>query len=90
MIARFCHPSALQIIQQWIARLKKRWDEVTVSNIIYDKFVRRRVEVNGILEKIKTLPHDSCFYELLREREKFCGKFPQLLSDDSTSVSVTL
>ena len=31
VIARFCHPSALQIIQQWIARLKKRWDEVTVS-----------------------------------------------------------
>lgn len=44
----------------------------------------------AFLEKIKTLPHDSCFYELLREREKFCGKFPQLLSDDSTSVSVTL
>lgn len=28
VIARFCHPSALQIIQQWNARLKKRWDEV--------------------------------------------------------------
>lgn len=36
VIARFCHPSALQIIQQWIARLKKRWDEVTVSIILYD------------------------------------------------------
>lgn len=53
VIARFCHPSALQIIQQWIARLKKRWDEVIVSNIIYDKFVRRRVEVNGIFRKNK-------------------------------------
>ena len=30
VIARFCHPSALQIIQQWIARLKKRWDEVSL------------------------------------------------------------
>lgn len=30
VIARFCHPSALQIIQQWIARLKKRWDEVII------------------------------------------------------------
>lgn len=28
VIARFCHPSALPIIQQWIARLKKRWEEV--------------------------------------------------------------
>lgn len=28
VIARFCHPSALAIIQQWIARLKKRWEEV--------------------------------------------------------------
>jgi len=33
VIARFCHPSALQIIQQWIARLKKRWDEVSVHVI---------------------------------------------------------
>ena len=30
VIARFCHPSALQIIQQWIARLKKRWEEVSI------------------------------------------------------------
>lgn len=28
VILRFCHPSATQIIQQWLARLKKRWDEV--------------------------------------------------------------
>lgn len=36
VIARFCHPSALQIIQQWIARLKKRWEEVTVPIVIYN------------------------------------------------------
>lgn len=28
VILRFCHPSATQIIQQWLARLNKRWDEV--------------------------------------------------------------
>ena len=33
VIARFCHPSALPIIQQWIARLKKRWDEVSNHEI---------------------------------------------------------
>lgn len=31
VIARFCHPSALPIIQQWIARLKKRWEEVRTT-----------------------------------------------------------
>ena len=41
VIARFCHPSALQIIQQWIARLKKRWDEVTVFIVIYDNYKMR-------------------------------------------------
>ena len=41
VIARFCHPSALQIIQQWIARLKKRWDEVTLSTIMYDNYKLR-------------------------------------------------
>lgn len=29
VILRFCHPSATQIIQQWLARLKKRWNDVS-------------------------------------------------------------
>jgi len=41
VIARFCHPSALQIIQQWIARLKKRWEEVTVFIITYNNYKLR-------------------------------------------------
>lgn len=28
VILRFCHPSAVQIVQQWLARLKKRWEDV--------------------------------------------------------------
>lgn len=29
VILRFCHPSAVQIVQQWLARLKKRWEDVS-------------------------------------------------------------
>lgn len=39
VIARFCHPSALPIIQQWIARLKKRWEEVSHRHLIIFYFI---------------------------------------------------
>lgn len=51
VIARFCHPSALQIIQQWIARLKKRWDEVSLFIIIFDELAGRRIEVKDFFRK---------------------------------------
>lgn len=48
VILRFCHPSATQIIQQWLARLRKRWDDI--SKWSTQRLTRLEEELQKIIE----------------------------------------
>lgn len=75
VIARFCHPSALQIIQQWIARLKKRWDEVTYFIILFYEPLEKQPRINDLGKIIKSFQHFPCICGRLEVEKKLFHLF---------------
>ncbi|EDO37706.1 predicted protein [Nematostella vectensis] len=78
VILRFCHPSAIQIIQQWLARLKKRWDEVWKWSS--QRLMRLEEELRKLAEE------DELMGELLRwiqtKEEALAEKEKEPIPDD--------
>ncbi|CAH3155672.1 unnamed protein product, partial [Pocillopora meandrina] len=86
VIARFCHPSALPIIQQWIARLKKRWDEVRKWSV--QRLTRLEEEQSKLTEE------QSMMEELLQwigeKEEILIEKENEPIPDDDYEQVMTL